>query len=118
MKIRNFTPHTINVFTEEGAEFSFPSEGIARVAASEEPFGEIKVTDGNINGIPVVRTTYGKIEGLPDPEDGTTYIVSYVVLNALAGSNRLDCVAPNTSPQGAIRASDGKIIGVKGFQRI
>lgn len=119
MKIRNLTPHTINVFTKE-REYVFPSEGVARVLAGEEPFGELKIDAGDINGIPVVHTTYGEITGLPEQEDGTINIVSYVVLNALKaqGNPRTDCVAPNSSPSGAIRDEEGRIVGVRGFQRI
>jgi len=33
-----------------------------------------------------------------------------------AARNRSDLVAPDTSPQGAVRDSNGRIIGVKAFQ--
>ncbi len=119
MRIRNLTSKTINVITEE-KEFVFPSEGCARVLATTNPFGEIRTEVESINGIPVVRTTYGEIEGLPEPEEGVVNIVSYVILNALKtkGDFRTDVVAPDTSPSGVARDEDGIVIGVKGFQRI
>lgn len=119
MRIRNLTSKTINVITEE-KEFVFPSEGCARVLATTEPFGEIHTETESINGIPVVRTTYGEIEGLPEPQEGIVNIVSYVILNALKakGNLRTDVVAPNTSPSGVVRDEDGSVIGVRGFQRI
>jgi hypothetical protein len=71
---------------------------------------------GNINGVPLVTTEYGEVEGLPAPQPGTIYIVSLVVLQALAGK-RNDVVAPNTAPTplGAVRDSQGRIIGVRSF---
>lgn len=108
--IKNFTPHTINVVLEEGTSFEFPSVGVARVSSKEAPIN-------TIGDIPVVKTLYGEVEGLPDPEKDTIFIVSYVVLNALRGV-RDDIVAPNTSPAGAIRDEGGRIVGVRGFQTL
>lgn len=110
MKLVNLTPHVINVFGENfpAEGIAFPSAGIARVSTHEEKIGEV-------SGIPIVKTRYAEVEGLPSPQKDTMYIVSYVVLNALGGS-RPDCVAPNTSSKGAIRNKEGRIIGTVGFQ--
>lgn len=110
MNIINLTAHTINVFLEE-KEIAFPSQGLARVKTEEKEVGKI-------NGILVVKTVYTTVEGLPDQEDGTIYIVSTLVLQALKanGVTRTDCVAPNTGLSGAIRNEAGQIVGVRGFQ--
>jgi len=64
-----------------------------------------------------VSQTYGEIEGLPDPQPGVVYIVSMVVRQAAQAQGRTDVVSPDTSPQGAIRDEQGRIIAVRGFVR-
>ncbi len=103
--IINCTPHSLTV---AGQEFQ-PSGMVPRVAVSS-------VEDGTIDGIPVVRTQYGAVEGLPDFEEGVTLIVSALVLSALNGSRR-DCVAPDTSPASALRNDAGQIVGVRRLTR-
>ena len=112
MNIINLTAHTINVVNGE-SNIAYPSEGLARVKTVEK---EIE----KINGIPVVKTVYTDVEGLPEPEENTVYLVSTLVLQALKanGINRTDCLAPNTGLSGAIRDDQGRIIGVKGFQTL
>lgn len=58
MNIINLTAHAINVFLEE-KEMSFPSEGLARVRTEEK-------TIGTVEGIPVIKTVYTTVEGLPE----------------------------------------------------
>jgi hypothetical protein len=55
MRIVNLTPHPIVI----GAR-TIESSGIARAEESQE-------TIGSIDGIPVVRSTYGAVTGLPAP---------------------------------------------------
>ena len=112
MNIINLTAHTINVFSEE-KEIAFPSQGLARVKTEEKEVGKI-------NGIPVVKTVYTTVEGLPDMQEDTVYLVSTLVLQALKANGvcRPDCLAPNTGLSGAIRDDQGRIIGVKGFQTL
>lgn len=112
MNIINLTAHTINVFSEE-KEIAFPSQGLARVKTEEKEIGKI-------NGIPVAKTVYTDVEGLPEPEGNTVYLVSTLVLQALKANGvcRPDCLAPNTGLSGAIRDDQGRIIGVKGFQTL
>ena len=111
MKVVNLTPHEVKVLDENGnVVATFPPSGqIARVKTSREKVGEI-------NGIPVFKTVFGKVEDLPESQPDTVYIVSLLVLQACP--DRHDLVAPDTSPQGAVRDEQGRIIGVKGFQII
>jgi len=123
-KIINLTPHEIIIVNEgcpskvaDRTELQqyvidrFPPSGlVARVKADRVKIGEY-------NGIPVFKTVFGGVEGLPAPERGVIYIVSTLVLQALKGK-RNDVVAPDTSPQSAVRDESGKIIAVKGFQVI
>lgn len=112
MKIINLTAHTINVILE-GNEIAYPSQGLARVKTEEKEICKI-------NDIPVVKTVYTTVEGLPDQQENTVYLVSTLVLQALKanGIERHDCLAPNTGLSGAIRNEAGQIVGVRGFQTL
>lgn len=68
MKFINLTPHTITL--NDGS--SFPTEGNARVADTYTRF----------NGCGICKVKHGEIEGLPEPKDNVTYIVSAMVLAA------------------------------------
>jgi len=67
-----------------------------------------------VNGVEIIKVEYGEIVGLPEPKEGTYYIVSAVVLNAvLENTDRTDCV----SPFRPIRNYEGKTVGCEGFRR-
>ena len=107
----NLTPHAVNVYGAEGV-IDIPISGqLCRVKSSQEP-------DGLLAGIPVYRQTFESVEGLPEPQEGHIFIVSSLVLRALAemGESRGDVVAPGTGPQdGCIRDTSGRILGVTRF---
>ena len=67
-----------------------------------------------IDGVPTVNKIYTDPINLPDPEEGTVYIVSAIVLSALKGK-RTDLVCPDTGPKSVVR-NDKTILGVRGFQ--
>lgn len=112
-KIVNLTPHTVNVVDDLGNTIiSIASSGnVSRVTTQQ-------TVVGNIAGIDIVRTVFGDVDGLPDPQPDTVYVVSTLVLQALkdSGISRSDVVAPDTSPQSVVRNTDGQIVGVKRFQ--
>ncbi len=65
-----------------------PASGILpRVKMSNEPAEPI-------DGIPVETVIYGDIEGLPDADGETFYIVSGLVAAAAIRQGRTDCLAP------------------------
>lgn len=103
-QIINLTPHAILIFdkeTDDLIEQIEPSGTIARartISAPAEP----------INGIPVVRTSYGEVEGLPDPEPYTYYIVSGLV-KAAAGRDDL------LTPTDLKRDEKGRVVGCYGL---
>lgn len=101
MKFINCTPH--KVVLNDGSVFE-PSGIIPRVSNSFTDFDE--------NFICEVR--YGQVQGLPEPEDGTIYIVSAMVMAACHDRN--DLVAPATGHPGCIRVN-GQIVSVPGFVR-
>lgn len=108
MRFVNLTEHVINV---EGLEPIQPSGIVARVA---ETIREI----GGTQGVLDLNVGYSEVVGLPGPsaEEGAVYIVSGLVLSALADS-RQDVRAPYTGGDKIFGANrqDGKIVSVKAF---
>lgn len=102
-KIINATPHAITIVSREGVQQDakkqflaetvevlkeIPPSGILpRVSMSNSPAGEI-------DGIPIEVVIYGEIEGLPEYQEGTFYIVSGLVAAAAVPAGRTDCLAP------------------------
>jgi hypothetical protein len=104
MKFVNLTPHAI---TLDGLG-AIPASGtIARVSVSQRDIG----TRG---GVRLRQSVKGLVEGLPEPQDDVTYIVSGMVLDALNGTRLSDVVAPDTGAD-AIRNEKGHIVAVRGF---
>lgn len=104
--IKNLTPHSIVVILSDDIRYVItPSDTVARCTATTETIGEV-------NGIPLTKTSYGEVYGLPSPRDNTIYIVSSVVAQALP--NRDDLFIPNE----IVRDANGKVIGCKSFGRV
>jgi hypothetical protein len=74
--IINLTPHTIRILSETGITREFESRGCARCAI-------VYSDSSSIDGVPVSLVTYGKVGGLPDPQEGVYYIVSSLIKSAL-----------------------------------
>lgn len=101
MNIVNLTPHMIVVCSSiENVIAKYPSVGNARVSTSST------VID-SVNGIDIVTTVYGEVEGLPEPVEGTIYLVSMVVGNIPSIRERTDVLCPDTSPAASIRYPKG-----------
>ena len=103
MKFVNLTPHALTV---EGLGVIAVSGAVARVSVAQRDMG----TRG---GVRLRQSVKGMVEGIPTPAEGVTYIVSGMVLDALAGSRLADVVAPDTGAD-AIR-ENGQIVAVRGF---
>ena len=120
MKFINLTPHTVRL--NRGTEFP-PSGQVARVKArhdvdawiSDGPDGALELNDEFFgDAIPVYRPVFGQVEGLPEPAEGTMYIVSGMVAAACRG--RDDVVCPATGHAEAVRHL-GLVWSVPGFSR-
>lgn len=105
--IVNLTPHAVTFYAQDGKTVlnTIPSSGMARAAQSRS-------TIGDINGIPVCKTSYGEVEGLPAPQPNTIYIVS--VLTAQAAKDRKDLYIVDDT----VRDSSGQILGCKALAQI
>ena len=140
MEFENLTPHEIVVFDEKGEKEILripPSGKVARVKSEQINTGI------EINGVPVVKTIFGEITGLPvvcencktkpdkcplsvdrekiRPKDFCEFQESkkYFIVSTLitqATKKRKDVIAPDTSPESVIRDEKGRIIGIKRFQ--
>lgn len=108
VEIVNLTPHAITLVGcgLNGADLVIlPSGIVARASAKTVRCGDLGI-------IPVTTTEYGEVKNLPDPEEGTIYIVSSLV--AQRCRNRDDVFIPNES----VRDSEGRIIGCKSLGKI
>jgi hypothetical protein len=107
-KFVNVTPHDVRVLLPDGSERVFPPSGIrAVVSATPTPRGEW-------DGIPLISTTWGQLEGLPEPAEGTLYIGSTLAAQAATREGRRDVVSPDSGPS-AVR-ENGQIYAVRAFQ--
>jgi len=111
MRIKNLTPHTVNVVGENGTVvFTVEPSGIvARCQATTVVIGEVSV-DGVT--FPMTETKFGELQDMPDPEEDTIFIVSTLVAQAAKGRN--DVVIPNE----VVRDEAGRIVGCKSFGRV
>jgi hypothetical protein len=104
MAIVNLTPHTINVLGDNPQNFP-PSGTVARCAVKRQQVG-------TVDGVPVNRTVYGDVTGLPAPQPGTYYIVSALVAQAVP--DRTDVLITDD----AVRDDAGRIIGCRALATI
>lgn len=105
----NLTPHTINLVAEDGTQLLYlESQGVARVASTTEVVGYLQV--GEV-AVPQTHTTFGEVEGLPDPTPGVCYIVSNMIISALAQQDirRTDLFTPGMQ----VRDDQGRVIGCR-----
>ena len=105
MKLINLTPHTLNVVTGADTTVTIePSGSVARVSVQY-------VVKGNCNGIPLYSSVYGDLQGLPEAEEGTMYIVSTLVASAAKELGRDDILSPGE----LVRDENGQPVGCRGL---
>ena len=108
--IVNLTPHEINFFMGEEKKISVqPSGTVARAKTSRQAIGSIEL-DGI--ELPINKTEFGSVEGLPDPEHGTIFIVSAIVAKAVPDRDDIFIV------DDAVRDNLGRIIGARAIARV
>lgn len=96
MAFVNLTPHAIVI-----GSLTIPASGVvARCAAKTSPAGEV-------DGVTLVRTEFGAVENLPDPEDGVVFVVSALVRAAVP--SRTDVASPGD----LVRNEAGQVVGCK-----
>lgn len=109
----NLTAHAITILGPDGVTVTIPPSGqVARVSATATVVAET-VVDGA--RVPIVRTAFGEVTGLPAPQDGVLYVTSTLVAQAAAAAERTDVVAPDTGPS-AVRDAAGQVQAVRQLQ--
>ncbi len=100
----NLTPHDVKIVGVRYLEHvTLPASGkVARVASTTTLAGEYEK-------IPMMRSTLGAVEGLPEPRDGVIYVVSALVRSAVP---HRDDVA---SPGDLVRDERGNVVGCRGL---
>ncbi len=104
--LKNGTPHDVVVVDDAGNVIhTYPTtEWKPRCTCNRVPTGD--TVEG---GIPLTRTVYGEVEGLPPYEEGVLWIVSALVRSACP--ERRDLVSPGEQ----VRTEKGVIVGCKTF---
>lgn len=121
MKVVNLTPHEINLYEGDNIVATFPPSGsVARVDMVRAPQGFIRISEWEDSHpgaahllVQIHHENVNMVEGLPEPKEGTIYLVSRVVLAAVP-QERIDVFCPDTGPT-AVRDENGQIAGVRGF---
>lgn len=108
VRLVNLTPHSITVVGDSGETIlTIPPAGVvARCSVKKERVATIGINNFNI---PVSWVTFGEVVDLPEPQDGTIYIVSRAV--AEARRDRDDLLVPDD----LVRDEEGRIVGCRGF---
>ncbi|MGC8628445.1 MAG: hypothetical protein ACP5VR_13020 [Acidimicrobiales bacterium] len=105
--IKNLTPHPVSVVLPDGATVTLPPYGpVARAEQKDEPAGSVEIQG---QAVPVVRSTYGEVVGLPLPEPGVFLVVSALVAQAAPGRDDL------LVPSGPVRDDEGRIVACQRF---
>lgn len=114
MTIVNLTPHALSVIDSDNKIVaSIPSTGLARATQTDRPVGMVQT--GGVQ-IPLVETVFGAVEGLPEPDGETMYVVSLITAQAAIASGRggSDLLYPSGVP---VRDANGQILGVRALAR-
>ena len=110
MRIVNLTPHEVKIVDGGNNVVAvFPSDGVAWVS-------QYDVLVDEINSIPVVKTEFGEVLGLPEPAEDTVFIVSRITVEVARarGLNTDDLLITS----GAVRDDQGRIIGCRALARL
>lgn len=110
MRIVNLTPHEVKIVDGGNNVVAvFPSDGVARASQHDMLVDEI-------NSIPVVETEFGEVLGLPEPTEGTVFIVSRITVEAARAQGLSTDDLLVTS--GAVRDDQGRIVGCRALARL
>ena len=94
-------------------EYNIVNKGneVASRFPDEKPESKIVLLDG----FPIFETKELCVLNLPDPENGTFFIVYPNVLQAGKMLGRMDLITPSYDERGTLRDEGGKIKSVQGF---
>jgi len=106
-KVRNLTPHPINIYLRDGTILTLPRDPwmARRVPTRDDPIGMVM-------GIPFWNDLDFVIKGLPDPVEGTIYVTSASTASFI---KRPDVMSVNSGPSHAVYDSHHRQVGVRGL---
>jgi len=84
-RIINLTPHPVNIQTMDGGTIEIPPSG--KIARCVESITEIEPIEHNGICIRAQVKSFGKVENLPEAENGVIYVVSLPVAQAVKRSD-------------------------------
>lgn len=107
MTVINMTPHAVTIVNQDGQIIKSYEKGEGLIRLAVKTVADAPLADGT----PTSKTVYGEPQGLPEYQDGTYYIVSQLVKNALP--ERSDLLVPAE----VVRDENGNIVGCKSLGR-
>jgi len=112
MNIVNLTPHALNLMPAgpTGPVVTIPPSGLVARCAVDRVQVDTVTVDGIV--IPVNRTQFGAVTGLPDPQPDTIFVVSALVAQAVP--DRQDVFITDD----AVRDDQGRLIGCRALAHI
>lgn len=112
----NLTPHEVNLVSDYGLKINFKVSGqVARLDSSYLKRSlDVTIGEGMELSIPVQEIQELNVYGLPEPEENTIYITSYIVAKYV---KRPDVISPLTDATAIRDGETNKVLGVRGFQR-
>lgn len=120
MNIVNCTKHAVRLCDNDGQLIREWAPGAVETRVAEEFYGTSGISIPELPGkfVDLHEWSFGEVVDLPEPEEGTMFIVSAMVISALLqkGVKRPDLISPHTG-RGMIVQRDGAIWGVKAFRR-
>lgn len=106
----NLTPHEVVILDKAGAALvRLPSRRYARRATTTSPGEPASTPDG---AVPIVDIEFGEVTGLPEPQPGVRYLVSWLTYHALP--QRDDLLVPAEE----VRGPGGAIVGCRALGRM
>lgn len=110
MKIRNLTPHPIDIIAGQHRVRIPPERGTTpQITESAKNTGEVQIEGISV---PLLTVTPADVIDLPPPTDDTLLIVARVIADSAPG--RDDLVVPYNT----VRDNDGTVIGCRALARI
>ncbi len=109
-RLVNLTPHEVVIRHYHYVTTVAPSGHTARVTQKTWAVQTAWDATSCTQCIPIVRSEYGPVEGLPEPVEDTIYIVSSMV--RVASPTRHDLA----SPANLVRDAEGKVVRCSGLE--
>lgn len=112
LNIVNLTPHALNLMPEgpDGPTVTIPPSG--QVARCEVRRVQVDTVTVDGTTIPVNRTIFGEVTGLPDMQPNTIFVVSLLVAQAVP--YRPDVFIVDDT----VRDEQGRIIGARALAHV